>query len=154
MNKFYNRSEPCALCNVVPFGRKHLILVCPFVQRLWSDLLPFLLRIHPGPVTEYEMVFGLEGNSPPIILRNWLTFKLRQLVFVYAYQATFQPRRAHLPLIKFRYNQQIYKELVWKYRYCLHTQTLDKFRRQFQWGDHRLVTVAHPDIAVAHLFPL
>ena len=100
------------------------------------------------------MVFGLEGTSPPIHLRNWLTFKLCQVDFVYAYQATFQPGRAHLPLIKFRYNQQIYKEIVWKYRFYLHTQTLDKFRRQFQWGDHRLVTVAHPDIAVAHLFPL
>ena len=41
MNKFYDRSEPCSLCAVVPFGRKHLILVCPFIQRLWSDLLSF-----------------------------------------------------------------------------------------------------------------
>ena len=29
MNKFYVRSEPCSLCAVVPFSRKHLILVWP-----------------------------------------------------------------------------------------------------------------------------
>ena len=58
------------------------------------------------------MVFGLEGHSPPIVLRNWLTFKLRQLIYVYAYQATLQPGRAHLPIIKSRYNQQVYQEIL------------------------------------------
>ena len=154
MNKFYKRSDPCPLSGVVPFSRKHLIIPCPFVQRLWSDLSPFLHRVHPGPVTEYEMVFGLEGNSPPIVLRNWLTFKLRQVLFVYAYQASLQHVRPHLHLVKSRFNQQIYKEVLWKYRYCLHTNTLDTFRRQFQWGDHHLVKIAHPDIAVVPLFPL
>ena len=69
-----------------------------------------------------------------------------------AYQASLQPGRSHLPLVKSRYNQQIYKEVLWKYRYCLHTHTLDTFRRSFQFGEHNLVTVAHPYIAVASLF--
>ena len=31
-------------------------------------------------MTDYEKVFGLVGNSPEIILRNWLTFYLRQCI--------------------------------------------------------------------------
>ena len=146
------RSAPCPLCGTVPTAVHHVILSCPFIRQLWTDLTPFLLLVHPDPVTEYEMVFGLEGLSPSVTLRNWLTFKLRQVATAYEYPASLRPNGDHLTLIKSRYNQQIQKEVLWKYRFYLHTQRLDTFRRLYQWGVHRLVDVTPDAVGVAVVF--
>ena len=154
MNRRRRRADSCSLCGTVPTAQHHIILTCPFVRQLWTDVTPFLLLVHPGPVTDYEMAFGLEGHSPSINLRNWLTYKLRQIVSAYEYPASLHPTWDHLTLVKTRYNQQIRKEVLWKYRYCLHTQTMDTFRRLYQWGTHHLVDVTPDDLGVAVVFDI
>ena len=53
MNCMRRRADPCSLCGTVPTVLHHIILHCPFVRQLWNDLSPFLLLVHPGPVTDY-----------------------------------------------------------------------------------------------------
>ena len=154
VNRMRRRADPCSLCGDVPTVLHHILLTCPFVRQLWTDLSPFLLLVHPGPVTDYEMAFGLEGHSPSIDLRNWLTFKLRQIVKAYEYPASLHPNCDHLTLVKTRYNQQIRHEVLWKYRFCLHTQKLDLFRRLYQWGNHHLVDVTPDELGVAVIFDI
>ena len=48
--------------------------------KLWSDLEPVLQAIHPVPVAKKEQIFGLFGNTPPIVLRNFVTFTLRECI--------------------------------------------------------------------------
>ena len=57
-----------------------IILSCAFTKHMWRALEPHPLLIDPGRVDEYEMAFGINANTPKKnqILRNWLTFKLRQ----------------------------------------------------------------------------
>ena len=72
----------CLLCQeeIMDNDCFHLILNCPFVKKLWIEITPFLLKLHQAPVNEEEMSFGLYGSSPRILVRNWLTFLLRELI--------------------------------------------------------------------------
>ena len=79
-NKWHKTNDPCPLCALVPLTKFHLTLDCPVTVSLWQQLEPYLLNLSPCRVTDYEKVFGIVGNSPEIILRNWLTFHLRQCI--------------------------------------------------------------------------
>ena len=50
------------------------------VTSLWDQLEPYLLNLSPAWVSDFEKIFGMIGTSPEIILRNWLTFNLRQCI--------------------------------------------------------------------------
>ena len=144
------RSDTFPLCGVW-FRSAESILLFPVLSSKASGLT---FRLFYIALRSMRWCLALKATHLPFVLRIWITFKLRQVLFVYAYQASLQPGRPHLPLAKSRYNHQIYKDIVWKYRYCLHTHKLDTFRRQFQWGDHHLVTVTPTDLAVASLLPI
>ena len=76
-NKWHNTDNLCPYCLQVPEDRFHIVLDCPLTTSLWIRLEPLLRQIVPIPVTDEEKAFGLLGNTPHIILRNWLTYVLR-----------------------------------------------------------------------------
>ena len=79
-NKWHNKQDTCPLCTILPSSKFHLTLECPIVSSLWDQLEPYLQYLTSTPVSDYEKVFGLIGTSPEIILRNWLTYTLRQCI--------------------------------------------------------------------------
>ena len=79
-NKWHNKQDKCPLCTILPSSKFHLTLECPIVPSLWDLLEPYLQYLTSTPVSDYEKVFGLIGTSPEIILRNWLTYTLRQCI--------------------------------------------------------------------------
>ena len=111
-NKWHSAALPCSFCTKLPEDVFHVILNCPFVKVLWNDLHPLLERIHAAPITEYEMAFGLFGTTPPILLRNWLTFILRELVEKQEKRAYYNPGVCqNLRQFKIVYNQRVEKFL-------------------------------------------
>ena len=79
-NKWHNSNTHCPFCLQPPADRFHILLDCPLTTTLWSAIEPFLLTIHPTPLSDQEKAFGLMGSLPGITLRNWLTFVLRACI--------------------------------------------------------------------------
>ena len=110
----------------------HLIVVFPFVRSLWSDIHPFLETIHSAPITNYEMAFGLDGLTAPVLLRNWLTFKFRQVISFQEYMAHNNPSQNNTRMIQESMNRVIKTEVHAKYEYYCATDNLSFFRKHYQ----------------------
>ena len=111
-NKWHNSQQPCPLCLQIPKDKFHITLDCNLVSVLWNDLSHHLQKIHPAPVSKHEKVFGLSGNTPNVILRNWLTFVLRQCIVEHESIAFHNKKgQGNEILIKNSYNQMIKSEV-------------------------------------------
>ena len=75
--QLHNASLCFPLCTQLVGNEYHLIFDCRVVTSLWSQIEPLPLKIHPAPVTEQKMIFGILGTSSVITLRNWFTYGLR-----------------------------------------------------------------------------
>ena len=139
-NKWKKAQEKCPFCLNIPSSKFHLTLECDIVNKLWEDLEPHLMRIHNAHVTDLEKVFGLTENSPNIILRNWLTFILRQCIATQegaAYKNKKGPR--NIDLIKRNFNQRVKIELMQKYLIFNNLGRAHSFRNIFAVNNY-LVT--------------
>ena len=72
--------EECPLCRKIPKDIYHLILNCQITLELWQELEKTIEKIIPQKITEMEMAFGLIGEHPKMILRNWMTYTLREVI--------------------------------------------------------------------------
>ena len=81
-NKWHVTQNNCPLCQQRPQTIFHILLDCQFSRNLWDDAQPVLQRIHPTTVMDEEKAFGLyDGKlTKGMILRNWLTYILRDLI--------------------------------------------------------------------------
>ena len=81
-NKWHKKKDLCPLCKKLPENIYHIILHCEFVNELWEKIDPVLKAIHPGTVTEEEKAFGIvqKKQTTGIVLRNWLTYLLRECI--------------------------------------------------------------------------
>ena len=81
-NKWHKTRDVCPLCQNVPGNIFHLISHCSTVNQLWQDIEPTLKKLHNIPVTTEEKAFGLTQKkaSTAILLRNWLTYLMRQVI--------------------------------------------------------------------------
>ena len=131
-NKWHKNQDPCPFCSVVPDSRFHLLFDCQLVRNLWRDLEPHLKKLSSTPVTTYEMAFGLKGDTPCVILRNWLTYLLRHCIMEQESIAFYnQSKMANELEIKLKFNQMVKSETYKKY---LIYQNLDRenyFRKIF-----------------------
>ena len=152
-NFLHKLSVDCPLCLQPPESRMHLILTCKFTIQLWQDILPYLNTIHNTPMNPFEMAFGLLGTSPNIILRNWITFKLRQCISKQEHIASLHPKANHVIQAKTRMNQQIRTEVLQKYYYCQKYSREAFFTEQYQFTDS-LVRIIQSHIEVTNVFTL
>ena len=84
--------KSCPLRGQIPKNIFHLILHCNTVTKIWKDIKPLLLQLHPIQVSNAEKAFGIvinrpnnqEGNRPSKHLgnhvRNWLTYLMRRSI--------------------------------------------------------------------------
>ena len=81
-NKWHSTSELCPLCQKCPDDIFHIILHCDFTNSIWTELQPILRRFLNKDVDDQEKALGLVDikSSPGILLRNWVTFKVREQI--------------------------------------------------------------------------
>ena len=131
-NKWHKTNLPCPLCTQLIDDEFHLIFDCPVVVSLWEEIEPLLLRIDPSPVTKREKIFGILGNSPAIVLRNWLTYVLRFCIYRQENLAYHNKKGAlNATDIKLIYNTQVHREAVQRLLYYTHKGRLDLFHKYY-----------------------
>ena len=151
-NKIGDDEKVCPLCKIKPNSMRHLMLDCDLVKKLWHDIKEKIRLIIPEDVTQQEMVFGLTNNSgrPETRVRNWITFKLREIISKQEKATHDKPQVNNEKQIRVKFNKEIVKELT--YRYLLHKKedTVDKFIKLFECAkeifklvDDRIVVVAN-----------
>ena len=152
-NKWRDTEDQCPFCSQVPEDAKHIILICPVVRDLWRDIHPFLDFVYPAPLSDYEMVFGLNGNTAPILLRNWLTFKFRQIISYQEFLAHNSPGINNARMIKTKMNREVKNEVHKKYEYCCATNNLPFFAKHYQCVPN-FVVVRPDELGVIIVFNL
>ena len=131
-NKWHTANMCCPLCTQATGNEYHLIFDCPVVTSLWSQIEPLLLKIHPAPVTEQEMIFGILGNSPTITLRNWLTYCLRFCICQQEVLAYHNKKGLLNEFdIKLIYNSRVHREAVQRLLGYKHRGRLDLFHKYY-----------------------
>ena len=117
-NKWHKKMELCPLCHKMPTNIYHLILVCDFTKKLWEDIEPVLNELHPVIVSEEEKAFGIVQKkiTTGILLRNWLTYLLRNCIMQEEREAYHATKKTDLEKTKRNFNQamgfEIYKKSI------------------------------------------
>ena len=106
-NKWHKKQELCPLCQKKLENIYHIILHCDFTNKLWEDIEPILRELHTAPISEEEKAFGIVLKNPTtgIILRNWLTYLLREGIMQEEREAYHTKNMPNLDKTKKRFNQ-------------------------------------------------
>ena len=105
-NKWHKVHNICPLCRKVPESIYHIILNCEFVNNVWRHMQPLLSSLHRLTITDEEKALGIVTikKTTGILLRNWLTFKVREQVMLFE-------RKKRPLLFKAKFNQSVALEI-------------------------------------------
>ena len=139
-NKWHKTQQKCPFCMQVPANRFHITNECTALAQLWLDIECNLKTLHPVPLTNMEKVFGLHGNSPGIILRNWMTFLLRDIITHQERIGYYnQKGQGNIEDIKLAYNQKVKTEVWIKYNIYKNLGRLSYFETIFAYKDYLIL---------------
>ena len=139
-NKWHHAQQECPFCLQIPGNKFHITLECPLTITLWATIESKLQNIHPANVTEHEKVFGILGDTPNIILRNWLTFNLRQCILEQERIAYYNKKgMQNLLDIKIAYNHLIKTEVWKKYHLYSNLGRSEYFKKSFAINDYLIL---------------
>ena len=152
-NKGHKSNEKCPLCTQIPQSEFYNILECQTVKNMWKLIEPHLVKIHPAPVTPFEMAFGLPAVTKNEILGNWLTFLLREIVSLQERPA-YHNKKGHLNEldIKLKFNEEMKRQLLQYYILYKHLGKEDYFRNSFAINDY-IITWEKNQWQVLTIFP-
>ena len=119
-NKWHGKLDKCPLCSKVPESIYHIILHCEFVNNIWTHMQPILTQLHRKSITDEEKALGIINikSTSGILLRNWLTYKMREQVLLFERMAYYSSKTASFDLFKGRFNQSMasdIKQLMFRY---------------------------------------
>ena len=82
---------------------------------------PTLSSLHRLTITDEEKALGIVAikSTTGILLRNWLTYKLREQVILFERKAYHSPTAASFDLFKAKFNQSVaveVKHLLFRYK--------------------------------------
>ena len=141
----------CSFCGQDPQSIFHVILDCTFVNQLWSDLTPVLLKIDPTPVSDVEKAFGILSQTPKATLRNWLTHNLRELIETQEKQAYYNHNYIrNIAEFKRKYNAKLEKRLHQVCRSYQQSGNIDAFDKYFRIGDVLLTPTDEDEASFNH----
>ena len=129
-NKFFKTQHNCPLCQCQTLSRGHIVIDCAFTCELWRDIEPILTQLNPKGITQQEMALGFTTTQYDygILLRNWLTFTLRNMIWRKEKAAVYRPNSIiDVNRFKSRYNSKIRSEIIIKKMQYLHKNTLPKY---------------------------
>ena len=145
--------DKCPLCNKIPESIFHIILHCEFVNHTWTLLLPTLNHLHWKQINDEEKALGIVNiqKSNGMILRNWLTYKLREMIMQFERAAYHSPQYTSIDLFKAKYNQAMAYEikcLLIRYKNDNKLTTFDKLIaykgilcKKIQEGEYQFQTI-------------
>ena len=108
-NKWHGKTDRCPLCNRLPESIYHVILHCDFVNTIWIHLQPILSQLHNKPIGDQEKALGIIHirATTGMLLRNWITYTMREQVLHFERMAHHSPRAASLESFKAKLNHSI-----------------------------------------------
>ena len=131
-NRWHSSTVPCPYCLIKPDSEFHLCLDCALTNTLWSQVEPFLQKIHPHPVDDEEKAFGIIGTTPPIQLRNFLTYILRESIYACEREAYYNKLgMQNEPRVKAYLNDLLKGYIKQNYRNFKVIGRLDLFEKYF-----------------------
>ena len=112
-NKWHGSTDVCPLCKNIPESIYHTIMHCEFVDTLWTQITPTLIKLHDKSVDDLEKAFGIVNikKSNGMILRNWITYKMRELILQFERKAYHSSKIPSMDIFKAKLNQSISVEL-------------------------------------------
>ena len=112
-NKWHQVNTICPLCRKVPESIYHIILNCDFVTNAWFHIQPLLSSLHTKTVSDEEKAFGIVDirKTTGLLLRNWVTFKLREQVMLFERMACHSSKPVSFDTFKARFNQSMALEM-------------------------------------------
>lgn len=153
-NKWHNAQQKCPFCLQIPTNNYHITLECPTTTQLWRDVSHHLHAICSIPVTDMEKVFGIYGHTPNILLRNYITFLLRQCIAEQENAAYYNKKGPdNIKDIKLIYNQKIKSEVWMKYHIYKYLGRLHSFESIFA-VDNYLITWENDNWQMLTMFDL
>ena len=153
-NKWHKKQDQCPLCESLPQNKFHNILTCSTVTQIWHQLEPHLLQIHPSPVTEEEKAFGLVGKTPGVILRNWMTYLLRETILEQESIAYHNKKgKTNENDIKIKYNEKIRTQIWQHYNIAKNLGRIDFIKNNFAVNNH-LITWEEEQWQVLTIFKI
>ena len=74
---------------------------------------PILNRLHQKSINDEEKAFGIVNikKCTGMILRNWLTYKMREMIMEFERAAYHSPQSTSIDLFKAKYNQAMAYEI-------------------------------------------
>ena len=111
-NKWHTTLHLGPFCHEIPDDIYHVMLNCGFTDTWWADLQPTLCRFENIGVNEQEKALGLVNvrSSPGILLRNWVTFRIRKQIMNFERKAYYSGRPS-IDSFKVHFNQAMAKLL-------------------------------------------
>ena len=153
-NKWHNAQQKCPFCLQIPENKYHITIECPTLTIIWTELEQHLQKIHPIQITNKEIVFGIQGTTPNIILRNWMTFLFRQCIVEQENRAYHNKKgKGNIDDIKLLYNQKIKTEVWNKYNIYSNLGRIPYFTQIFAVNDH-LITWEDEQWQILTIFEL
>ena len=134
-NKWHKATDLCPLCQKVPESIFHIILHCDFVNTIWSQIQPALLRLSTKTLDDTEKALGIVQikSAPGTMLRNWLGYKLREQILLFERTTYHQSKKASEDLFKTKFNQNVardVKDLMYRFN---NEANLAKFDKIVAW---------------------
>ena len=115
-NKWHKKQDRCPLCHKIPEDIYHIILHCDFTNELWTQIEPLLKELHQASVTEEEKALGITQNKQTtgILLRNWLTYLLRENISEKERLCYHTSKKPDLEKAKQKFNEVVITEIKLK----------------------------------------
>ena len=136
-NKWHGTNDACPLCNKIPESIYHILLHCQFVNIVWGLIQPTLIKFYPNPVTDSEKALGIIHirKTPEMIIRNWLTYRMREQIMNYERIAYHSPTNASIDRFKTEFNRAVaydIKKLMIRFD---HEGKTEKFEKYVAYGN-------------------
>ena len=92
---------------------------------------PLLLSLHSTPITDEEKALGMVTikSTTGVMLRNWVTYKLREQLIIFERKASKSSRFVSMDIFKARFNQSMALEIkhhLFRYKNERNLSTFDK----------------------------
>ena len=131
-NKWHGTNDACPLCHKIPESIYHILLHCQFVNTIWGLIQSILIQFCPDPVTDSEKALGIIHirKSPGMIVRNWLTYRLREKIMDFERIAYHSPTNASIDRFKAEFNRAVMydiKKLMIRFDHEGKMETFEKY---------------------------
>ena len=128
--KYYNEVNRCKLCGEAEADSFHIILSCPVHKEVFQKFHGIYREIDGKDMTERESIFGLQDSGDKTLLRNFLTFIIKNSIFRMR-NVDFTTKRLAIRGVLSRIHKDIRNELKSKFLLYLSRNKLARFKELF-----------------------